>query len=113
MNVLNMTEYLKYRDPRYLIMNLRGNELQEAIAKLSRQDIIDWLQWNDRDGIYTDEQSLKEPGNIMSREEGVEIMTRMIEEAQQLSMPCAVILRGIMQLIIWENDSLTMMTLHF
>jgi hypothetical protein len=53
---------------------------------LSRQDIIEWLTWNDRNGIYSDEQSLKELGNIMSKEEGMEIMLRHIEESQPLSV---------------------------
>ena len=47
---------------------------------LSRADIIEWLNWNDSNGIYDDEISLKELGNIMSLEEGIEIMLRHIEE---------------------------------
>jgi len=47
---------------------------------ISREDIIEWLTWNDHNGIYDDERSLKELGNIMSLEEGVEIMLRHIEE---------------------------------
>ena len=47
---------------------------------LSRADIIEWLAWNDHNGVYDDERSLKELGNIMSLEEGIEIMLRHIEE---------------------------------
>jgi hypothetical protein len=50
------------------------------LNSLTREDITEWLIWNDPNGIYSDEQSLKEMGNIMSREEGLEIMHRQIEE---------------------------------
>jgi len=66
---------------RYQIMELRGEALQKEIATLNRHCIIDWLQWNDPNGIYTDEASMQEFGNAMSIEEGIEIMTRQIESA--------------------------------
>jgi hypothetical protein len=47
---------------------------------MSREDMIEWLSWNDPNGIYQDEQSLKELGNVMSREEGLEILLRQVEE---------------------------------
>ncbi|WP_374163813.1 hypothetical protein [Arcticibacter sp. MXS-1] len=50
------------------------------INSLSREDMIEWLSWNDPNGIYSDERSLKELGNVMSREEAAEIMLRQIEE---------------------------------
>lgn len=50
------------------------------INAFSREDIIEWLCWNDHNGVYRDEQSFKELGNIMSREEGIEIMINQIEE---------------------------------
>lgn len=52
------------------------------LPALSRGDIIEWLAWNDRNGIYNDEQSLKELGNVMSRDEGIEIMIRQIEDGR-------------------------------
>ena len=78
------TNTLKYSDWRYQIMDLRGDALQNEIDTLSRNDIIDWLQRNDPNGIYTDKQSIKELGFVMSREEGIEIMTRHIEEQHLL-----------------------------
>jgi len=50
------------------------------IPAMTRQDIVCWLAWNDPNGIYQDNQSLKELGNIMTRDEGIEIMLRQIEE---------------------------------
>ena len=38
------------------------------------------LAWNDPNGNYCDEHSLKELGNIMSRAEGLEILLREVEE---------------------------------
>jgi len=50
------------------------------VNAMTREDLIEWLNWNDPNGIYRDEQSLKELGNVMSREEGIEILLRQIEE---------------------------------
>jgi hypothetical protein len=50
------------------------------VNAMTREDLIEWLSWNDPNGIYKDEQSLKELGNVMSREEGIEILIRQIEE---------------------------------
>ena len=72
---------LKLSGWRYQIMELRGEAHQKEIAMLKRHHIIDWLQWNDPNGIYTDEASMQEFGNVMSIEEGIEIMTRQIEFA--------------------------------
>jgi len=61
---------------------LPHKEVIILINDLSREDIIEWLSWNDKNGIYEDSQSLKELGNIMSRDEGVEIMLRHINESR-------------------------------
>lgn len=53
---------------------------ESIINTLSRKDIIGWLSWNDPNGIYNDVQSLKELGNIMTEQEGREIMLRQIDE---------------------------------
>lgn len=64
----------------YRIMELLGDELLHELENCTRETIISWLQWNDPNGIYSDELSLKEFGCMMSREEGKEIMIRQIEE---------------------------------
>jgi hypothetical protein len=43
--------------------------------------LIEWLCWNDRNGVYKDDDSLQEFGNIVSKEEAIEIITRQITEA--------------------------------
>ena len=75
---MDFNNHLKLSAWNYRIMDLRGDELMNQINHCSRETIITWLQWNDRNGIYTDEQSLKEFGKILSREEGIEIMTHQI-----------------------------------
>lgn len=55
-------------------------KLRAELDNWSRQDLINWLKWNDRNGIYEDEQSLNEFGYIMSYEEGVEIMIKQITQ---------------------------------
>lgn len=59
---------------------LPGESLLMLVSAMTRQDLIDWLSWNEPNGIYQDKQSLKELGNVMFREEGIEIVLRQIEE---------------------------------
>jgi hypothetical protein len=66
------------RSPNYLLMNLNENELKIELSRWNREDLINWLKWNDSNGIYTDKESLDELGNIMTYEEGVEIIIRQI-----------------------------------
>ncbi|WP_269223641.1 hypothetical protein [Flavobacterium sp. IMCC34518] len=59
-------------------MELRDEDLSNELSKWSRYDLIEWLSWNDRNGVYKDEESIAEFGNILSKEEAIEIMTRQI-----------------------------------
>lgn len=70
------TSGLQYQD----LNNLDTDKLLLLVNSMNRCDLIDWLSWNDPNGIYRDDQSLKELGNVMSREEGVEILLRQILE---------------------------------
>ncbi len=62
------------------VVEINEAELIILLNALTREDIIEWLMWNDPNGIYCDDQSLRELGNIMTREEGLEIMLRQAEE---------------------------------
>jgi hypothetical protein len=62
-------------------MELRGDALEKELNSWVRLDLIEWLCWNDRNGIYRDEQSLQEFGNTVSKEEAIEIITRQITES--------------------------------
>lgn len=61
---------------------LSDAELDQELNRWTREDFIQFLTWNDSNGIYTDEDSLKELGNIMTREEGYEIAFRQISESR-------------------------------
>jgi hypothetical protein len=62
-------------------MELRGEALETELNSWSRLDLIEWLSWNDRNGVYRDDESLQEFGNTVSKEEAIEIITRQITEA--------------------------------
>lgn len=78
---LNIGEEEKLKHPYYKLMELRGDALDKELNSWARLDLIEWLCWNDRNGIYKDEQSLQEFGNTVSKEEAIEIITRQISES--------------------------------
>ena len=78
----SISEEEKLRHPYYKIMELSKDKLQVELNSWSRLELIDWLSWNDRNGVYRDEDSLSEMGNILGREEAIEIMSRQILENQ-------------------------------
>lgn len=75
-----LSEQEKRNHPYYRIMELKGEALKEKLNTWSRLELIGWLCWNDRNGVYTDEDSLREFGNILSKEKAIEIITEMIYE---------------------------------
>ena len=77
---INEDEKLKH--PYYKLMELSGEKLQTELNTWSRESLIEWLSWNDRNGVYRDEDSLREFDNILSKEEAVEIIIRQISEGQ-------------------------------
>lgn len=62
------------------LIEISVDELELLLNVLDRLDIIEWLMWNDPSGIYADEQSKKEFGMVMSKDEGIEILRRQVEE---------------------------------
>lgn len=77
----SFTEQEKLNHPYYKLMDLRGDELAIELSSWSRLDLIEWLCWNDRNGIYKDEDSIREFDNIVTKEEAIEIISRQITEA--------------------------------
>lgn len=73
-----ISEDEKTRHPFYTIMDLKGDVLFNELNSWSRLDLIEWLCWNDSNGVYKDEESLAEFDNTLSKEEAIEIMTRQI-----------------------------------
>lgn len=77
MNKYEVSELLK-KHGNYKFIFMNEEELRTELKGWCRQDLINWLKWNDRNGIYDDKQSMAEIGCIMSYEEGVEIMINQI-----------------------------------
>ena len=73
-----LDEAKKLRHPYYQIMELSSEKLQAELSTWSRLELIDWLAWNDKNGIYRDEDSLRELGNILEKKEAIEIIVRQI-----------------------------------
>ena len=61
-------------------MELNKNELKTELTLWTRLDLIDWLSWNDRNGVYRDTDSLLEFGNILGKQEAIEIIIKQIGE---------------------------------
>ena len=53
-------------------MELKGEALETELNSWSRLELIEWLCWNDRNGVYRDDQSLQEFDNILGKEEAIE-----------------------------------------
>ena len=77
--IINEEEKLKH--PYYKLMALRDDALETELNSWSRLDLIEWLCWNDRNGVYRDNESLQEFGDIVNKVEAIEIITRQITEA--------------------------------
>ena len=79
---ISISETEKLRHPYYQIMELKNKELQLELNTWTRLELIEWLCWNDRNGVYRDEESLLEMGSVLGKEEATEIMSRLILENQ-------------------------------
>lgn len=75
-----ISEEENLKHPYYKLMELRGVALETELNSWSRLDLIEWLSWNDQNGVYKDEESLREFGNTVSKKEAIEIITRQITE---------------------------------
>lgn len=71
-------EYHKLQQWRYRVMDFPEDELLKEINGMSREALIEWLAWNDKNGVYNDEDSKLEFGKILSKREAGEIMFRML-----------------------------------
>lgn len=54
------------------VPTLSSNEFSDW----SREALVDWLIHNDPNGVYSDEDSMREFGNVISKEEALEIVDR-------------------------------------
>lgn len=51
-----------------------------SLETWKRETLLDWLAWNDRNGIFTDKQSEDEGMQPMTKEEAIEVITRIVTE---------------------------------
>ncbi|PWH86038.1 hypothetical protein [Brumimicrobium oceani] len=72
----------KFNHPFYQLMELKDQELKNELTSWSRLELIEWLSWNDRNGVYNDEDSLREFDNILKKDQAIEIITRQINEGR-------------------------------
>ena len=80
MNKFN-NEKTKLNHPYYKLMELEGVILETELNSWSRLNLIEWLCWNDHNGVYKDQESMQEFGNKVSKVDAIEIITRQITEA--------------------------------
>lgn len=76
-----ISEEEKLKHPYYKLMELKKEALETELNSWSRLELIEWLCWNDQNGVYRDEESLQEFDNILSKENAIEIIVRQITEA--------------------------------
>jgi hypothetical protein len=51
-----------------------------TLKNYKRETLLNWLSWNDRNGIFTDKQSKAEGMPPMTKKEAIETITRIINE---------------------------------
>lgn len=68
------------RHPNYKIMELNQEDLKRELQSWERSKLIDWLCWNDKNGIYDDINSVREFGQILEKEDAIEIIINQIHE---------------------------------
>lgn len=78
---MDTNEKEKLKHPYYQLMELSGDKLQSTLLSWSREDLIEWLTWNDRNGVYRDDDSLREFDNILSQTEAIKIIIKQITES--------------------------------
>lgn len=61
------------------INNMYDNLTKADILKMSREDLIKVLEWNDPNGIYNDDASLSEGLPIITKQECIEIIINQFE----------------------------------
>lgn len=75
------TERLKTAHPFYKIMELNMLDLNTELLGWSREELIEWLSWNDPNGIYNDKDSMQEFENILDKNEAINIIIQTITES--------------------------------
>jgi|GEM_PF-2862128 len=67
-------------DWRYQIMELSETELKSELLNWSREKMIVWLNWNDPNGIWTDEDSIAEGMKPLTKENAYNYIYKLLIE---------------------------------
>jgi hypothetical protein len=62
-----------------LTLTKMKNVTIEDLQSFNREQLIEWLCWNDRNGIYRDEDAIGEGFDPLTLEEALEIATEQIK----------------------------------
>lgn len=62
------------------LFELNAKELASVLKSWKRNQIIDWLCWNDPSGIYTDQNSKQEGFSKLTKQAGIEIIARHVTD---------------------------------
>ncbi len=81
-----MNTFIKYGLTFYSIMDAPIEVLNKFFAEASREELISWLSWNDKNGVYDDENHLNEFGCLMTKEDGIENMKNQIIPNREVSV---------------------------
>lgn len=60
---------------------MKNSTLEKYLSKCTRQELIRWLNQNDSNGSYSDEQSIAEGLPLLTYEQALEIALRQAEDA--------------------------------
>lgn len=52
----------------------------EIANTMDRESLINWLCWNDPNGVYRDAESIKEFGNVLSLQDALHLVVTQINE---------------------------------
>jgi len=80
MDLISINQRRELRHPFYKLMKLEPEALKKELSTWSRTELIEWLCWNDRNGIYSDEDSIAEFGNVLGRDNSMEIVLKQVLE---------------------------------
>jgi hypothetical protein len=78
------------------------------ISEWSREEIISWLQWNDRHGEYSDEEAELYGWDPLSKEEALKIVEHQlsmstVEVTFRSPMPPSE-LQSMLEKVFWDSD---------
>lgn len=73
-----MPEHLRNTDWRYQVMELSEADLENELSTWPKEKIISWLDWNDPNGIWTDEDAIAEGYEPFTKESAKEYLIKML-----------------------------------